>query len=491
MPVEGPYHQVIERHRAYGTQWGTQELVAVLLHGASVAGKEAPGAPLRIGNLSKKNGGDIRWSRSHNSGRDADTAFYVKRIDNGQSVVSPELLQFDERGVPVGRPDLIFDVHRNWLFIKGLVTNPDNVTIQYVFVSQPLKDMLVNHAFELGESPDVIARAADVLHQPTDALPHDDHFHVRIACPREDRLRGCLDGGPQWAWADWHEDAFLAQAVSLASAWGTANVERQLDILNFLEEVRSPFAADVALGFGAWSQDPGVKARAFEVASNSWGWSNYGLAQLERLIQAPQTSPDEMTVAYNILKRSQSEDAREFALRRLLSPDATESERTLAARSLGHFMDERLVPVLLDEIVTQPPLVRDEIAQVLRRIMNYGPDVDWKAAQPEARERAAKQWRAWAVEHGNQRLNWLVAGLRQQGVQVSGISATEVDTLMELLPGGSEHLVYNVNRMLREVTGRWAPLDVSDGKRVHDYWSGWWKKNRARILSSEPPKKIE
>ena len=42
-------------------------------------------------------------------------------------------------------------------------------------------------------SAKVIAAAEQVLHQPSDAPPHDGHFHVRIRCTAEERDQGCAD----------------------------------------------------------------------------------------------------------------------------------------------------------------------------------------------------------------------------------------------------------------------------------------------------------
>ncbi len=483
LPVEGPYHQVIERHRKYGTQWGTAELVAVLLSGAQHAGEVSPGAPLRIGNLSKKSGGDIRWSRSHNSGRDADIAFFVKTKAEGASVVTPELLQFDSEGVPVGRPDLIFDVARNWLFIKGLLINPDKTVIQYVFVSDPLKAMLLDYAAKIGEPAELIQEANDVLHQPTDALPHDDHFHVRIACPLEDRLRGCLDAGPQWEWADWHADALLAQALEMSRGLNDPDPAIRLESLNFLEQIRSPYAADIALGFGVWNADPVIRERSLEVAKASWTTSGYSVAMARKFISSSSATLDEKSTAYKILGRSMDPFAREFALARLKSAEVSEPERYLAARSLGHFMDEDLVPELFAQLLVQPPAVRSEIAHVLMRIMNYGPEIDWAHASAESSAEATERWRTWSEDHGNSRATWLLAGLREYGMRISTIDTTQIDGLIGVLPKSNEYVVYNINRVLRETTGRWAPLEVSDGRKVFDYWSKWWRKNRDRVLA--------
>jgi hypothetical protein len=40
-----------------------------------------------------------------------------------------------------------------------------------------------------------------------------------------------------------------------------------------------------------------------------------------------------------------------------------------------------------------------------------------------------------------------------------------------------------VNRKVREVTGRWSPLEQVNGAKLYEYWISWWRKNRARLLS--------
>ncbi|MBW2278999.1 MAG: hypothetical protein JRF63_16020, partial [Deltaproteobacteria bacterium] len=49
---------------------------------------------------------------------------------------------------------------------------------------------------------ELVERAAKVLHQPSDGYPHDDHFHVRIYCPRATNGQLCRDRGPAWPWID-------------------------------------------------------------------------------------------------------------------------------------------------------------------------------------------------------------------------------------------------------------------------------------------------
>jgi len=56
---------------------------------------------------------------------------------------------------------------------------------------------LLAYAPAHSENPVLLAKAAALLHQPSDAQSHNDHMHLRIYCPRADRLYGCVDRGPQ------------------------------------------------------------------------------------------------------------------------------------------------------------------------------------------------------------------------------------------------------------------------------------------------------
>jgi len=44
------------------------------------------------------------------------------------------------------------------------------------------------------------AFAENVLQEPAESLPHDDHLHLRIACSPEASVQGCEAGGPYWSW---------------------------------------------------------------------------------------------------------------------------------------------------------------------------------------------------------------------------------------------------------------------------------------------------
>ena len=197
LAVRGDHHYILpRRHRGRGLRYGTPGLVALLLEAAAGVAQRFPGSRLALGNLSRKRGGAIRYSKSHQSGRDADVAFYM--TDRRGRPLSPrDLVRFDRRGR--SRRGHRFDLARNWALIESLVSSP-HAEVQWLLISAPLRERLLDYGRSTGAPLEVLKRAADTLHQPRWALPHDDHLHVRVYCAREDVSRGCKDTGPRWTW---------------------------------------------------------------------------------------------------------------------------------------------------------------------------------------------------------------------------------------------------------------------------------------------------
>jgi penicillin-insensitive murein DD-endopeptidase len=220
LPVERePGLQALANTSRRDLLWGTVELVRLLVdtsralaasavHGdgphalGEVAAETLGDAVLHVGNLGAEGGGDIVYSHSHNSGRDADVCFFA-RDREGKAVALARMARFDDAGVAAWPAEvagqLHFDTARNWQVVRHLLSHPA-VVVQWIFISAPLRNMLLDHALRVGE-PDVLReRARRVLVQPTDSRPHDDHFHVRIACPSDDRPM-CIEGAGRTALA--------------------------------------------------------------------------------------------------------------------------------------------------------------------------------------------------------------------------------------------------------------------------------------------------
>lgn len=171
----------IKRHSARAS-YGHPALVLMLERSARQMARQAPGSVLLVGDLSYKHGGPIAGHHSHESGRDADVAFFVKdRHDHSR--ILDHFVAFDGDGQAKDGSGLVFDDYRNWLLVQ-LWLKDHRATIQNVFISTPLRARLLRFASSHRSFAKYADDAAVLLHQPRNAEDHDDHFHVRIYCPK-------------------------------------------------------------------------------------------------------------------------------------------------------------------------------------------------------------------------------------------------------------------------------------------------------------------
>jgi penicillin-insensitive murein DD-endopeptidase len=177
--------------RGGGHAWGTPELVQVLKRSAAKVRKKHKGSVLFVGDLSAKHGGPLFGHNSHQSGRDADVGFYMKH-DDGKQVNPHRFIPFGGDGRARDGAIVRFDDQRNWEFVEALLTDP-KVEVRYLFVSMGLRKRLLTYASQKKKvSQELYTKASAALMSPADIDVHDDHFHVRIACP--ERMRGvCVE----------------------------------------------------------------------------------------------------------------------------------------------------------------------------------------------------------------------------------------------------------------------------------------------------------
>lgn len=170
-------------------RWGLPSVVHMVQRAAGQVAKRYPGSVMNLGHLSQHNGGEVDRHASHESGRDADIGFYVKNAQ-GKSILSDSFVSFEGSGKAEHWPGAVFDDARNWELVSALVTDPE-VHITHIFVATPLRDRLLAYAKHVGAHPDIRDRAAELLAQPRGSLPHDDHFHVRVGCPKN--MNECVE----------------------------------------------------------------------------------------------------------------------------------------------------------------------------------------------------------------------------------------------------------------------------------------------------------
>ncbi len=197
---------------ARSSNYGTDELVAMIRRAAARVAREYPGAQLGLGDLSLRGGRDSDLHRSHRAGRDADLIFYA--VDERGRPVAPanSMPRYgtedrkarspgpQEHGVVYGpfSPRWL-DVPRTWALVRALLEDPE-AEAQYLFCHERIRQQLLAHARAIGEDDGLVLRAEALLRQPSDSAVHDDHLHLRIHCADDDRAYGCLDRGPMRWW---------------------------------------------------------------------------------------------------------------------------------------------------------------------------------------------------------------------------------------------------------------------------------------------------
>ncbi len=186
---ETPYLRIAPMHAHDDVRWGLEPLVDAIDRAARAVRRQFPDAVTTVGHLSQPGGGEIDRHHSHESGRDADVQFFV-RNRSGKPILANSFAPFRADGTSPTWPGAYFDDVRNWVFVHALLTDP-NARVTHIFVAAPLRARLLAIAEHLGASVAVRMHAAEILTQPRGALPHDDHFHIRIGCPAH--MSGCIE----------------------------------------------------------------------------------------------------------------------------------------------------------------------------------------------------------------------------------------------------------------------------------------------------------
>ncbi len=152
--------------------WATQETVDYLTKAIREVRAQYPKAPpLRVNQLSSRDGGYLRPHKSHQNGRDVDLGFYYP---------TAEPIRARER-------EKYIDLELNWALIKSLATHAD---VQMILVDKRVQKVLYDYALRKGENKEWLdslfnAGAKSLIKH---AKRHRDHFHVRFFNPRAQEL---------------------------------------------------------------------------------------------------------------------------------------------------------------------------------------------------------------------------------------------------------------------------------------------------------------
>lgn len=456
--------------------WGTRDLVDLLQRVAARLQRhpDHKEVPVRVGNLSLRQGGEMRWSHSHRSGRDADLLLYLLD-ETGEPVAPDAFVTVNAGGVGKWKKrEVRFDAPRTWRLVAELLAD-GHVQIQHLYLAEPLRQMVLAHARTVGAPEALVQRAHRVLSEPGHSGKHDDHLHVRLYCSRADRLAGCQDDEPRWPWVQGYDHEVRRHLDQLIAELGEADPPRRLEAIERLRwlQRQDPRAVEALVWAAAHDvaevRDPALNALLRVRAGAAFAL----LLRAAREVPASAALP----LVLGAVRVARREHAAE--LMGLLAPDCgslgdrlTVAEcsqvRGAVARAVRPWLVEEAAAPLLGLLDDPDVTTRRSALQSLAFLAN----------RTLVDAATAFEWYEDSAHLG--RLHWMVEGFALRDVAVHAPPHVLAPKLVALLQDPDEALAANAEAMLRQVLGN-GPVEPTDTPaRRHRAWARWWEVHRTR-----------
>ena len=465
LAIKGRYHTVIAVTQQRGFVYGTAEMVALIKRVGRVVGRKHSGAKLQVGNISRRGGGKIPQSVTHNSGRDVDLLFYA-RDDEGEVAPTTGFIRYDKRG---HSGDFRFDVPRNWTLVKALLRDR-KAQVQSILVAHWLEKKLIAQARKKKEPGWLIKRAQVVLRQPRRSSPHDDHFHVRIYCARHERLEGCLNRGPVHDWARTYDGDVAELAKQLQREIGSKNPGVSASAITRLGRLEVVSAAP-AIAKALEHESLAVRRAAIRALERLNVLDEYEVA-LAKAAHNARPGGWRARLLRALADHQMAAGAPVFVAV-LADQDATAAGRAVAARGVGALLHTDGVKPLITALSDKDRAVRDTAGKALKRITNH------HFGQGKA---AVAQWRDWYRENGKAgRSTWVRLGFEAAlGLQLTPKGCVKaVKKLVGVVKrGGDDGL--NARSLIADITGYDPRRVPRSRKRAHQMYTRWLRKGGAR-----------
>jgi len=454
-----PHVGVLSVQLARGLQFGTSELIGAIERAAASVAENNGGWTTWIGNIGRRSGGDIPYSVSHNSGRDADIAFYYADPATGLQLVPPDLLPVDSTLQAV-RDGVTyqFDMERNWAFIQALLEDPE-IQVQFLFISNGLKQQLLEHARDRDVSSDTIARAETVMGQPGRRNPHDDHLHIRLYCSEFGIEAGCENIGRTHSWIETYDSERRGQVARLRTRLDSSDAEeraRAIERLVLLQEPR--YVGQIAALFG----DPTPRVRAAAVAAVSDLAPARFLDELETL-WLQETDLAVMSRVARALSLQPIDEVEAFLIAQLESPRSVSDDgltmdgRCFVVDALADLGSVQAVGALTSLLSEPDPYLRGRVDWALGRLTNSRLSGDWSDLTLDAAslDSAESNWKV-RLEALSQipPEQWFSQQLSESGFTPDEEGNLTPVTLTEVIGRGQSHQSLNAQLALMRAFDR-------------------------------------
>jgi murein endopeptidase len=461
LAVPGQHYGILPVQLLRGLRFTTDEMADLLRRAAEQVAEAFPGSTLWLGNLSRRDGGDIAWSVSHNSGRDADVAFYF--VDaNGQPIAPPNLMRVG-RELFFVHDEVVyhFDVPRNWALVKALLTD-EHVQVQFLFIANFLKQALLRYAVENGEPAGLLARAEAVMSQPGRSNPHDDHLHVRLYCSRADATAGCLNTGRLHGWIDAYAEARPRRIREVREFLEHAEPEQRARAIERLAILDS---REDATRFVPLLRDDSPRVRAAAARGLEWARTATALPALVEAF-ASETDGEVLLALIDALGALDAAAADTYLAQHLGDPmpvvvRGTEIDlRAVIVDALTDGAETGLAPLLVGLLGSDDSYLRARAVWALARLTNQRLQGDWEDARldAESREAGVRRWHEWLEARAAQpRVAWLAEGYAADGRPVLVDGGLDRAALVAAVASRHDHVRYNAQQALMGLLRRRPP----------------------------------
>ncbi|MCO4762281.1 MAG: penicillin-insensitive murein endopeptidase [Myxococcales bacterium] len=472
------------------TFWGTDEMQQFITRVSTAVARKHRGAEMRIGNVSLHHGGRSPWHRSHQVGRDVDICFYA-RDRQGKPVKMDNFRKFRRTGFSRDG-QLVFDDARNLDVALAMLAQTET-PVQWVFVARWLKRRMLKVAEKRGLPEETMTQLSQLLRQPGDSAPHDDHFHVRLFCSLQDRKYGCLDRGPKRAWVDRFEDAFGAHVERLVEASALSSDGVRLKAVKLLTRIEArdagpAFVARLAdsnakvqqaalgaiVGLRPTETAPGVLAACGQATKGAWAaqlfdaWVGLGAEQLQDTACTVLQHPDRVLHA------------------RVVKSKALQEIQLRAIAALAERGRQSDVPTLIGVLNSRSKKLRLAAHEALVFLTNQ--PIRSRYLLSKSRKNHKKTiaaWRKfWRRSQAKTWLSWMKAGFRGNGVRLARgtqFVRRDVPRLIRALTSRKEHVAHNAAKVLVQITGHKPWVRRRTKRSLRRHWSYWWRKRGRRV----------
>lgn len=424
-----------------GIAYATHDFVKLITDTAAAMQKKYPGTVLYLGNMSNREGGDIPYSVSHNSGRDGDIGFYY--LNEKGKFAHPQNLYKLRRNLKVNTPDgmLTFDLEKNTTLIEILLTHP-KIHVQFIFLAKYIRSAIHRELINRGASEDLLARFEETVQVQA---AHNDHYHIRIYCSDDDICAGCIDKSLIHAW---HEDPLpkhekcVKRHVSTLSSKKKSSLEKAVALQRIALLGAAPQNSAKILKF--IGSDDETERLAAAVAARYLDTSA-AKPLADRLKVEP--SPDVRKAVIAALSTKPSQDTRTAfndVLGQLIQNNDDSAVRDILSYMTHHPHADHL-KTLLNALKLPSETHYHDIVLAINSTANRN------FCPEEPREQCINILNEWNEKYaGKTRQKWLISGFQSAGFKVTDLSNKDIPTLLDAI-SGPRPISLNAQIILKEL----------------------------------------